>query len=80
MRILVTQSADLTADSITHHVYDDGGAYLELGTGRTIGQDIAIWVGQPGADLAEEARALRKLAEVASGLAAGLELRAGGAS
>jgi hypothetical protein len=77
MRIYVDHSAELTSSSITHHVYDDGSAYLELGTDRTAGQNIMIWVGKPGADLAEEARALRKLAEVASDLAAGLENRAG---
>jgi hypothetical protein len=77
MRIHVDQSAELTPDSIRSHVYDDGEAYLELGTGRTVPQHIMIWVGKDGADLGEEARALRKLAEVASELAAGLERRAG---
>jgi hypothetical protein len=77
VRIHVDQSAELTAGRITHHVFDDGSAYLELGTDRTIGQSILIWAGRDDADLAEEARALRKLAEVASDLAAGLERRAG---
>jgi hypothetical protein len=77
MRINIYQSAHLTPGNITSHVYDDGSAYLELGTGSTVGQSILIWAGRDGADLGEEARALRKLAEVASGLAAGLESRAG---
>jgi hypothetical protein len=80
VNINVSQSIDLTPDSITSHVYDNGEAYLQLGTDRTIGQSIMIWAGKPGADRAEEARALRKLAEVASELAAGLEPRTGGAS
>jgi hypothetical protein len=77
MRIHVDQSVEMTPGSITSHVYDDGEAYLEVGTGGTVGQSIMIWVGKSGADLGEEARALRKLAEVASELAAGLERRAG---
>ncbi|MGA2826524.1 MAG: hypothetical protein ABSF03_10410 [Streptosporangiaceae bacterium] len=77
MRISVDQSMELTPGNITSHVYDDGAAYLELGTGLTVHQSITIWVGKSGADLGEEARALRKLAEVASELAAGLERRAG---
>ena len=77
MRISVDQSVELTPGNITSHVYDDGAAYLELGTERTIHQSVTIWVGKSGADLSEEAQALRKLAELASELAAGLERRAG---
>jgi hypothetical protein len=76
VRIHIDQSAGLTPGNITSHVYDDGSAYLELGTRTVLYQSILIWVGQDGADLGEEARALRKLAEVASDLAAGLEHRA----
>ena len=72
MRIHVDQSVDLTPDGITSHVYDNGEAYLQLGT-----VSILIWVGRARADLAEDARAVRKLAEVASDLAAGLERRGG---
>jgi len=80
MNINVSQSVGLTPDSITSHVYGNGEAYLQLGTDSTIGQSIMIWAGKDGADLGEDARALRTLAEVASELAAGLEPRAGGAS
>jgi hypothetical protein len=77
MNISVSQSAELTADNITSHVYDDAesGAYIELGTGLTGRQSILIWVGRGEANLSEEARALRKLAEIACDLAAGLEAR-----
>jgi hypothetical protein len=77
MRINIDQSAGLTADNIGSHVYDDGSAYLELGTRFAVHQSILIWVGKEDADLAEEAQALRKLAEVACDLAAGLESRTG---
>ena len=79
MRIHIDQSAELAPGSTTSYVYDDGSAYLELGTRRTASQSILIWVGKDGADLSKEAQALRELAETASGLAAGLERRAGGA-
>ena len=77
MRISVDQSVELTPGNITSHVYDDGSAYLELGTRGTVHQSITIWVGRGDADPGDEARALRKLAEAASELAAGLERRAG---
>lgn len=77
MNIHVDQSAGLAPDSITSHVYDNGSAYLELGTRGVAGQSILIWAGTKGTDPAEEAQALRKLAEVASELADGLERRAG---
>ena len=80
MRIHVDQSVEMTPGSITSHVYDDGEAYLEVGTGGTVGQSIMIWAGKDGADRAKDARALRKLAEVASELADGLESRAEGAA
>ena len=75
--INVRQSVDLTADGITSHVYEDGSAYLELGTDNKVGQSIDIWVGREKSDPAEDARMLRRLAEVANELAAGLESRAG---
>jgi hypothetical protein len=78
MRIHADQSIELTPGNIASHVYDDGSAYLELGAGAVY-HSILIWLGRGDADLAEEARALRKLAEVAAELAAGLESRAGGA-
>ena len=74
MKISSDHSSDLTARDITSNVYDDGSAYLDFGLVPR--QNITIWVGKDGADLAEEARALRKLAEVATELAAGLEDRA----
>ena len=77
MRINIDQGVALTPDSIQPYVYPDGSAYIELGTGSMIGQSILIWAGTEGTDPVEEARALRKLAEVATELAAGLDLRAG---
>ena len=77
MRILIDQSAELTPGNITSHVYDDGRVYLELGTRGLAGQSVMIWAGTRGTELAEDARALRKLAMVASELADGLEARAG---
>jgi len=79
MRIDADQSMELMPGSITSHVYDDGSAYLDL-SDSTIRQSITIWVGKDAALLAEEARALRKLADLASSLAAGLERRTGGTS
>ena len=76
MKVHVDQSVKLTPDNIRSHVYDDGSAYLELGTLGVTGHAILIWAGTEGTDPAEEARALRKLAAVASDLAAGLEDRA----
>ena len=77
MNIHAAQSVNLTPDSITSHVYSNGEAYLQLGTDRAIGQSIMIWAGKDGADRAKDAQALRKLAEVASELAAGLEPQSG---
>ena len=74
MKIHSDHSADLIANGFTSHVYDDGSAYLDFGLSP--GQNITIWAGKAGADLAQEAGALRKLAEVALNLAAGLDLRA----
>jgi hypothetical protein len=76
MKVMTTQSAALTADNITTYMYEDGQAYIELGTDTTAGQSILIWVGKNEGDAAEEAAALRKLAQVASELADVLERRA----
>jgi hypothetical protein len=59
MRIHADQSIELTPGNIASHVYDDGSAYLELGAGAVY-HSILIWLGRGDADLAEEARALRK--------------------
>ena len=77
MRIHVGQNIALTPDSIQSYGYPDGSVYIELGTDGRIGQSILIWAGTEGTNPVEEARALRKLAEVASELAAALENRAG---
>jgi hypothetical protein len=76
MNITVTQWAPLSADNITTHMYEDGTAYIELGTRTTPGQEILLWVGKSEGDAAKEAAALRKLAQVAAELADVLERRA----
>jgi hypothetical protein len=76
MKINVSQWAPLSADKITSHQYWDGTAYIELGTSTTPGQAILLWVGKNEGDAAEEAAALRKLAQVAAKLANVLDRRA----
>lgn len=72
-RIHIDQQVDLTADNISSHVYGDGSAYLDLGSRGLVFQNLMIWIAKKGDDPAEDARMLRRLAEVASGLADHLE-------
>jgi len=75
MNVSMRHWVPLDAGNITSHVYDVGEAYLELGTRTSAEQSVLIWVGKEGADLGEEAAALRKLAQVASDLAGHLDRR-----
>ena len=73
----INASISITPDpeSIRHHIYDDGAAFIDLTASFSPTASVQLWVGRQGADLPADAAALRKLAAAATEVAAHLERR-----